>query len=116
VDNAHSYLAFSNDVFNGLTDLLQFNNERICQNPATNTESRKIENIYKQLFERYCRELVDNSKDSFIYTFTQDMEDIYLNNNDDKRIVVDCLAGMTDDFFNNQYQELFVPQSYGYSL
>lgn len=112
----NSYLSLSNDVFNALTDLLQFNNERIYKNPATNTEFPKIENMYKQLFERYCRELVDNSKGSFIYTFTHDMEDIYLNNNDDKRIVVDCLAGMTDDFFSNQYQKLFVPQSYGYSL
>jgi len=110
------YLSLSNDVFNALSDLLQFNIERIYQNPATTTELPKIVNMYEQLFERYCRELSDDSKDSFIHTFTRDMDDAYLNNNSDKRIAVDCLAGMTDDFFNNQYQELFVPQSYGYSL
>ena len=26
------------------------------------------------------------------------------------------MAGMTDDFFNNQFNELFVPKSYGYSV
>ena len=110
------YLSLSDKVFKALDDLLKFNVEHINRNPAINTEFLKIENIYKQLFRRYCRELADNSKDSFTYAFTKDMEDSYLANNDDRRIIVDYLAGMTDDFFNNQYQQLFVPQSYGYSL
>ena len=111
-----SYLSLSDDVFKALDDLLKFNNEYIYTNSAINTEFPKIENMYRQLFGRYCRDLANNSKDSFTYTFTHDMEDIYLQNTDDKRIVIDCIAGMTDDFFYNQYQKLFVPQSYGYSL
>lgn len=111
-----SYLSLSDDVFKALDDLLKFNNEYIYTNSAINTEFPKIENMYRQLFGRYCRDLANNSKDSFIYTFTHDMEDIYLQNTGDKRIVIDCIAGMTDDFFYNQYQELFVPQSYGYQL
>ncbi len=110
------YLAFSDDVFKALNDLLKFNIEFIYKNPATNTQVQKIENMYEQLFGRYCQDLENNSQDSHIYDFIHDMDDIYLQNTDDKRMVIDYIAGMTDDFFYNQYQELFVPQSYGYQL
>lgn len=110
------YLAFSEDVFKALDDLLKFNIEFIYQNPAINTQVQKIESMYEQLFWRYCRDLENNSQDSPIYGFIHDMDDVYLQNTDDKRMVVDYIAGMTDDFFFNQYQELFVPQSYGYQL
>ena len=110
------YLDFSDDVFKALNDLLKFNMEFIYKNPATNTQVQKIENMYEQLFGRYCQDLENNSQDSRIYDFIHDMDDIYLQNTDDKRMVIDYIAGMTDDFFYNQYQELFVPQSYGYQL
>jgi len=110
------YLDFSDDVFKALNDLLKFNMEFIYKNPATNTQVQKIENMYEQLFGRYCQDLENNSQDSRIYDFIHDMDDIYLQNTDDKRMVIDYIAGMTDDFFYNQYQELFVPQSYGYHL
>ena len=111
-----NYLAFSDDVFKALNDLLKFNIEFIYTNPAINTQVQKIENMYEQLFGRYCQDSENNSQDSSIYDFIHDMDDIYLQNTDDKRMVIDYIAGMTDDFFYNQYQELFVPQSYGYQL
>ena len=110
------YLAFSEDVFNALNDLLKFNKVSIYQNQATNTQVQKIENMYEQLFWRYYRDLGDVSQDSPIYGSVHDMDDVYLQNTDDKRMVIDYIAGMTDDFFYNQYQKLFVPQSYGYQL
>jgi len=109
-------LAFSKDVFRAGKDLLDFNIEFIYNNPSTNTEVHKIEHMYEQLFQRYCRDLADNRRDSPIYDFIHDMDETYLQNTDNRRIAIDYMAGMTDDFFYNQYQQLFVPQSYGYSL
>ena len=111
-----NYLAFSEDVFKALNNLLKFNTERIYENPAINTQAEKIENMYKQLFQRYCQDLENNYQDSPIYDSVHDMDESYLRNTDKKRMVIDYIAGMTDDFFYNQYQELFVPQSYGYQL
>ena len=110
------YLAFSANIFKALTDLLQFNIDRIYKNPAINTELPKIKHMYNLLFERYCLDLENNCEDSPIYGSIHDMDDVYLQNTDDKRMVIDFIAGMTDDFFYDQYQSLFVPQSYGYSL
>ena len=110
------HLAFSGDVFKAFNDLLEFNKWSIYKNKAINTQVHKIENMYTELFWKYFRDLENNSQDSYIHKFIYDMEDIYFQNTNNKRMVIDCIAGMTDDFFNNQYKELFVPQSYGYSL
>jgi len=110
------HLAFSKVIFQALKDLIKFNHENIYFNPRTKTESHKIENIFKQLFEKYCKHLEDKFQEFPIYQyFLNDMNDDY-RENDTKRIVIDFIAGMTDDFFNNQYKDLFVPKSYGYSL
>ena len=72
--------------------------------------------LHKLSTQEFYYVLEDNSQDSPIYDSIHDMDDVYLQNADDKRIVIDYIAGMTDDFFYNQYQKLFVPQSYGYQL
>ncbi len=110
------FLTFSNKIFLTLEKLKKFNEDCIYTNPKINTESEKIENMYKQLFARYQHSLVDKSKDSYIKQFLRSMDDNYRKNTVPKRKVIDCIAGMTDDFFNNQYDENFVPQSYGYSI
>lgn len=109
-------LTFSNKIFLTLKKLKKFNKAYIYTNPKINTESEKIENMYKQLFARYQHALVDKSKDSYIKQFLRSMDGNYRKNTVPKRKVIDCIAGMTDDFFNNQYDENFVPQSYGYKL
>ena len=110
------YLAFNDNVFKALVDILQFNLDFIYRDPRINTEVPKIENMYSELFGRYQEDLRTVKEDSAMRDSISDMDDEYLRNTNDKRIVVDFLAGMTDDFFNDQYQSLFVPQSFGYSL
>jgi len=110
------YLTFSNRIYLALDNLKKFNEDYIYKNPKINTESEKIENMYKQLFTRYQRALVDKSKNSYINQFLRSMDANYRKNTVPKRKAIDCIAGMTDDFFNNQFDKNFVPQSYGYSL
>ena len=111
------YLAFSKSIFQALKGLMKFNYENIYLNPRVKTESHKIENMFKQLFKKYYQYLEDKFQESPIYQyFLNTMNDDYCEDNGNKRIVIDFIAGMTDDFFNNQYKELFVPKSYGYSL
>ena len=40
-------------------------------------------------------------------TYLNDMDESYLKNNSISRIVIDYIAGMTDNFFNYQYQKYF---------
>ena len=110
------YLEFSDNIFKALSKLLQFNREAIYSNPRTNTEGCKIENMLRQLFEHYYQDISDNNTASKINAFLYDMEDSYIKNTDKKRIVIDFLAGMTDNFLNDQFKHLFLPKSYGYHL
>ena len=110
------FLAFSNKIYLALEKLKKFNKDNIYMNPKINTESEKIKNMYKQLFTRYQRDLVDKSKNSYITQFLRSMDKNYRKNTVPKRQVIDCIAGMTDDFFNNQFDINFVPKSYGYSV
>ena len=119
IENSYdkNYLAFSKDIFKALNELRRFNYEKIYHNPKIKTQKDKIENMFKQLFYRYYQDLKNENIDAPIYHyFLNDMGDIYCGNTDKKRMVIDFIAGMTDDFFNNQYIKSFVPQSYGYSL
>jgi dGTPase len=108
------YLTFSTDIFKALDDLKKFNYEYIYFNPLIKTETPKIQTMFRVLFEKYLVALTNNKTNSIYEHFLNDMNTDYLNKTIDSRKVIDFMAGMTDDFFNNQYKELFVPQSYGY--
>ena len=119
IENSYDkdYLAFSEDIFKALNELRKFNYEKIYHNPKIKTQSHKIENMFKQLFEKYYQDLENGNSDSPIYHyFLKEMNGNYQKNTDKKRMVIDFIAVMTDDFFNTQYKESFVPQSYGYSI
>lgn len=119
VRNSHGkdHLAFSDDVFRALKDLKTFNEENIYFNPRIRTQECKIENMFRQLFSKYCDALQNRDTTCSIYRdFLNDMSQKYQRHTDFKRVVVDFIAGMTDDYFNDQFSELFVPQSYGHSF
>jgi dGTPase len=112
-----NYLSFSKDVFKALKDLMKFNYDNIYHNPRIKTQTYKIVIMFAQLFQQYSQDLEEDNKSSSICRyFLSGMEDSYVKNTNKKRIVIDFIAGMTDDYFNNQYAEMFVPQSFGYSL
>lgn len=110
-------LKLSDNIFKALNDLKQFNFDNIYSNQKIKTESHKIENMFDRLFEVYRKDLNDNNSKSDIHRhFLKPMSEYYKKNNNNMRKVIDFIAGMTDDFFNNQFNKLFVPKSYGYSL
>jgi len=73
--------------------------------------------MFIKLFNKYYEDLKreNTSSDLFRY-FLNDMNDDYRKHTNKARIIVDFMAGMTDDFFNNQYEKLFVLQSLGYDI
>ncbi len=111
------YITFSNDIFSALRDLKEFNRANIYSNDQIKKETPKIENMFRQLFEKFLDDLQNKNNESPFYRhYLKDIDDNYRRNTDKKRIIIDFIAGMTDDFFNNQFKEIFVPKSYGYFL
>lgn len=119
IENSYGkpFLAFSQDVFTALDKLKKFNNKSIYNNAKIKTQNQKIKNMFEQLFNTYCEDIKNSNQNSAIYSdFLEHMPPAYTNNTPLKRKVIDFISGMTDDFFNNHFQQLFVPTTYGYEV
>jgi dGTPase len=111
------FLSFSQNVFTALNQLKKFNYKSIYNNSKIKTQNQKINNMFEQLFTAYCEHIKNNNQKSAVYQyFLKHMPSTYANSTPLERKVIDFISGMTDDFFNNQFQQLFVPTSYGYEV
>jgi dGTPase len=91
--------------------LKQFNYRRIYGNPRIKQETGKIEALFTDLFERFSRDVIEQRRDSPIWSeYLEHMDDTYYREAETAVIVRDYLASMTDANFLRQCQELFFPQ------
>lgn len=99
------YIKMSDNVFKALDQLQKFNYKNIYEK-ANNTQTiNKYKEMFNTLFSTYLHDLEYNNKDSTIYkTFLDHMNTEYKNTNN-KRIVIDFISGMTDRFFETEYQK-----------
>jgi dGTPase len=111
------YLAFSPPIHKALDELKTFNYRHIYLNPLIKTENSKIARMYRLLFNAYFDDLEDNGEKSYLYlNYLQKLSPAYRKTTPQKRVVVDFIAGMTDEFFNNQFLNLYVPSRFGYTI
>lgn len=119
IENSYGkdHLRFSHDVYQALQDLKAFNYEKIYFHPVLKASIPLIKNQFKSLLDKYIEELKSGSPETTIFkSFLHGMNREYQENTPLERKAVDFIAGMTDDFFNNQYQEHFLPRKFGYTL
>lgn len=101
------YIKMSTKVRIALTDLKKFNYENIYKKANTKEELANFEKMFRTLFKKYVEDLETENKNSDIYqAFLNNMDNSYLNNNTINRIVIDYIAGMTDDYFIKRYNLL----------
>ncbi len=112
-----NHLLFSPDVFKALSDLKDFSYDNIYFIPAIKTENHKIRNMFRMLFDQYCDDIRKENRASKINTlFINHQPGEFVKWNGVERTAVDFIAGMTDDYFNNQFKSLCVPRGFGYRL
>ncbi|MBN2434187.1 MAG: HD domain-containing protein [Spirochaetes bacterium] len=111
------YLGFSMEIFSALCKLKEFNYKTIYFNPLIKSESKKIHRMFHLLFDLYFESLIkeDESSDIFIH-FLKDRKNDYNKKTDPARVVIDFMASMTDSFIVNQFNKLFFPKNFGYSI
>ena len=101
------YIKISDDIFKSIVDLKKFNYENIYAKANTKKDIEKYELMFRFLFDKYLKDLNEENKKSSIYkVFLNYMDKNYILNNTKKRIVIDFIAGMTDDYFNREYENL----------
>lgn len=103
-----TYIKMSNDVFESLNKLLKFNYTHIYALANTKKDIEILKEKFAKLFELYYKQIEqnDSKEDIFIY-YLDLMDKKYFENSNTARMVIDYIAGMTDDFFNSQYKKYF---------
>lgn len=96
-------IIISDKVFNALQELMKFNYEKIYNKANSEDTINKYKEGMNKLFDKYLKDLENHNKRSLIYTVFIDKIDNknYLKNSN-KQIVIDFLAGMTDEYFVKQ--------------
>jgi len=109
-------ISYSEDVFEKLNTLLTFNYENIYNNPLIKGQKEKIKDMFLVLYKKLLSHVEEGREDSPIFTDHIDIIDnddsgkTYLFNNKPEIIVIDYIAGMTDDYFINVFNELYFPR------
>lgn len=100
------YIMMSNDVYKALFDLKKFNYENIYNKSLTKEEIDYYRIGMRRIYDVYLDEVENNNKNSLIYKiFLSKQNDRYINNINNKRKVIDFIAGMTDDLFLHEIEK-----------
>ena len=101
--NNHLCISISEEVLQAMLDLKQFNYDYIYQYSMRDDLKEYYRDGMHMLFDKYLHDLEIGNDESSIYSiFLNEQKSGYIENNSIKRIVIDYIAGMTDDFFINE--------------
>lgn len=99
----NNYIKLSPNIYKCIKELKSFNYKNIYEKVFSEEELIIIKENFNKLFISCLNNLKNKNTDSAIYShYYLEMCDEYRNNNSLERIVIDYIAGMTDDFFNRE--------------
>jgi len=102
------YIKLSEKIFDALKKLIDFNYKYIYQKANTPQELEKYKTMFNRLFDLYYSQISNDLKSEDIFKlYLNEMDSEYLKNTSKARIVIDFMAGMTDNFFLYQYKKYF---------
>lgn len=101
------YIKMSDKVYNALMKLKQFNYKYIYNYSLTKEEKEYYKVGMNKLFNNYLEAINTKDKENIIYKiFLDNQSKEYLENTSPKRMVIDFIAGMTDDLFINEIRKI----------
>lgn len=97
------YIKISDNIYKAIKELKKFNYSNIYNKTFTSNEIHQLQNKFNKLFKELLEQLEKKSNNSNIYNnYYKIMDDLYKNSNSDKRIVIDYMSGMTDEYFQKE--------------
>jgi dGTPase len=100
------YIKLSDDVFKAIFDLKKFNYEHIYSKSLSDEKKEYYREGMNKIYSRYLKDVEEENHDSIIFkTFLDSQNKEYLENTNNKRKVVDFIAGMTDEFFLREIEK-----------
>lgn len=106
------YIAVSEQVYDAMRALRNFNFKHIYIHPKLKVESKKVKSSYRILFETLLEGLEKNKEQSYIWkNYLYNKPEKYLATTSSVQMIVDYISGMTDGFFIKTLDRLIVPKS-----
>ena len=108
INNSYNkpYITTSSEIYKAIVDLKKFNYENIYLKANSKEQIKNYEKMFRLLFNTYLNDLNSNNLDSPIYSVYLDYKNKNYHKNTNARIVIDFIAGMTDDYFNREYKRI----------
>lgn len=108
INNSYNkpYITMSSEIYKAIVDLKKFNYENIYLKANSKEQIKNYEKMFRLLFNTYLNDLNNNNLDSPIYSVYLDYKNKNYHKNTNARIVIDFIAGMTDDYFNREYKRI----------
>lgn len=104
------YIAISEEAYEALRTLRRFNFQHIYSHPKLKVESSKIKSSYRILFEHLFSDLKEQNERSYLWKhFLHKRNEKYLSTTSSVQMVIDYIAGMTDNFFVRTLEKIFIP-------
>lgn len=109
IDNSLNkpYIELSKDVYEALHLLKDFNYKNIYSKSLTIEKKEYYREGMNKIYNYYLMALENEDRNNVIYKIFLNMQsDEYFINNSSARIVIDFIAGMTDDFFLHEIKRI----------
>lgn len=101
------YITMSKKIMKALNDLQKFNYENIYYKVITPEQKEHYKEMFNIVFETNLKYLKEKNTETNIYKiYLNNMTEEYKNNTTKERIVIDYIAGMTDDYFTKEYSKI----------
>lgn len=101
------YITMSKEIMQALNDLQKFNYENIYYKVLTDEQRKHYREMFNIVFEANLEYLKSNILEANIYKiYLNNMTEEYKTNTSKERIVIDYIAGMTDDYFTKEYVKI----------
>lgn len=106
------YISFSEEAYNSLVNLKKWNYEHIYNSKEACKNKEIIEEYFYKLFNKYKDYLNENNKDineskNRLYEFINARSKIYKEETSKERMIIDYMAGQTDNYFLNECEYNF---------
>lgn len=109
IDNSlnKNSIKMSKPIYQALNELKNFNYKQIYYKSMTKEEIDYYRLWFNKLYNNYLNDIEKNNEDSIIYKlFLNNQNELYLTNTNSKRMVIDFIAGMTDDLFKKEIENI----------
>ena len=100
------YIAFSDKVYRALFALKKFNGKNIYSKSMSSKDIAYYREGMNKIYHLYLNDIQNKNTSSIIYTLFLNSQSIrYLTSTSHKRMVIDFIAGMTDDMFIREIEK-----------